>query len=151
MQRSYLFETIIASIFIFAGCNQTAIELHPVQELFSNADGTGMDSPASRGKLQAKQDIANSNLEYKVYGTPAEWAHHFYDTLETDYNVKVDHVAGCIVTEDICLYADAYNEIVESEIKRLHGDDTFDRVDAIALRKQRQEESKEAATSRGKW
>ena len=59
-------------------------------------------------------------------------------------------MAGCMVSEDISNYADAYNDIMESEIKRRHGDDIFDRVQAIAIGKQKLEESSDNAMLRSR-
>jgi len=135
---------------MFTGCNNPDIEQHPDQQQVRNGDGTGENTPSFRGKLQAKQDVADAKLEYKTYGLPTKWAHHFYQILETDYKIKVDFMAGCMVSEDISNYADAYNDIMESEIKRRHGDDIFDRVQAIAIGKQKLEESSDNAMLRSR-
>jgi hypothetical protein len=78
-----------------------------------------------RGMLMAWADHARGHYEIKTYGLPASWDGEFSRLARERYGVKVNHVAGCVVSENLVWYADGYNWVSESRLRARFGKDIF--------------------------
>lgn len=96
----------------------------------------------AEGRREAAHDIAAGDLRLRTYGIFIPGATStFEDLLAAKLGVKVDTVAGCLVTPELVARTAAYNEVVEAEIARRFGADAMDslqkeanRIDADAVR-----------------
>ena len=79
------------------------------------------------GKLDAKIDIKNGKYKFKTYGLHSEWFDLYCKILLTKYNIEVEGIAGCVVTNDIRKYVEDYNSVSMAEIKKKYGNDIFEK------------------------
>jgi hypothetical protein len=80
------------------------------------------------GAKDARADLAAGRLAICTFGLPVSWAPEYHALMMMKYGVHFRVLAGCVVTEELCRYAAAYNGVMEKEIVRRHGADVFDRA-----------------------
>ena len=78
-----------------------------------------------RGMIAAWADGSREYDEVQVYGLPFPWDGEYARLLRERYGVKVNYVAGCVVTQDLVWYVDGYNSISEPRIRKRFGKDIF--------------------------
>ena len=93
------------------------------------------ESQARRdGRAEAARDIAAGDLRLRTYGLPLPSDSTYETLLEERIGVKVDVVAGCLLTPDLVAKTSAYNAVVEAEIARRFGADVLDSLEKEAAR-----------------
>lgn len=84
------------------------------------------DASASvRGRLAARRDVGHGNVKLLTYGLPVRWMPDYSGLLEGRYGVKVQPVAGCVVTDSLVAYVDAYDRVSTAAANRKFGHDIF--------------------------
>jgi hypothetical protein len=82
-----------------------------------------------RGKAEAKRDLAQGYLIHKAGGGRIPMDYGAYcDILRARYNVRVDVIAGCVVTRKLLDYIQGYNEVSTAEIERRFGEGVLERT-----------------------
>jgi hypothetical protein len=102
---------------------------------------------ARDGAAEATRDLENKCAHYCVYGRLAdtdfmkEWSESSFDR----FGIKIDAIAGCIVSDDLVRFAKNYNRVLLNHIAKQYGETAWEdcRKDAEhriqdALRKARQ-------------
>jgi hypothetical protein len=75
-----------------------------------------------RGMLMACLDYARGRHEIKGYGHLPSWQ-RFDQIILQKYGVRVDHVATCLVSQDVEWYANGYNSVATELLKNKFGKD----------------------------
>lgn len=88
--------------------------------------------PYERGKQDALAAIERDELEIETFGHPARCRSAYAQILADTYKVRLREVAGCIVDSTILEHARGYNEVMQAEIERRYGADTFKKAAAAA-------------------
>lgn len=91
-----------------------------------------------KGKKDALRDIQAENLKVKTFGTIVTWFQEWRKILLNEYNVEIEVVSGCVVSDETVEYVNGYNKISEAEIKKKFGEDIFEKTldEAEAIWKQ---------------
>jgi hypothetical protein len=89
-----------------------------------------------RGRLAAHVDMRQGRYQILGYGLPSPWRPKYVRCLRERYKIDFHPVAGCIVSESLVSYVNAYDSVLEESTRRKFGHDVI------------QECSDEAAT---KW
>lgn len=93
---------------------------------FSIAEMVAWDCSARvRGKLVARFDLARGHYEVLTLGLPAPWRPEAARLLRERYKIEMRVVAGCMVSESLLAYVDAYNKVSMSAAKLKFGHDVF--------------------------
>jgi hypothetical protein len=80
------------------------------------------------GAADAKQDLKAGRLTVLTFGLQASWSREYRDILQRVYGIELRAVAGCVVSESLVQYVNAYNEVMDPAIAARHGKDLFERV-----------------------
>jgi hypothetical protein len=95
-----------------------------------------------RGRLAAYRDIRQGRYEVLGYGLPTAWRPEYARCLRERYNINFRPVAGCVVSESLVSYVDAYRSVVDDAVRRKYGRDVFrECADDAATRWKAQRES----------
>jgi hypothetical protein len=78
-----------------------------------------------RGRLDAHNDVRRGRHEVLVYGLPTVWHPEYARCLRERYKIEFRPVAGCIVSESLVSYANAYDSVLEEVTRREFGRDVF--------------------------
>lgn len=76
-----------------------------------------------RGAAAAWVDASRGHYEVKVYGLPNPWDWRAAALARERHGVEVNAVAGCVVTESLVSYVDAYNSVSVPRIRARFGRD----------------------------
>ena len=82
-------------------------------------------SAAARGKIDAYMDLAFGHYKVMGYGLPGPEREGYVSLLHARYGIEFEKLADCIVSESLVNYANAYNAVSTSAIKKKFGDDTL--------------------------
>jgi hypothetical protein len=69
------------------------------------------------------------------YGLPSPWRPAYARCLQERYNVRFRAVAGCIVSESLVSYVNAYDSVLEEATRRKFGRDVSQECEDQALTK----------------
>jgi hypothetical protein len=78
-----------------------------------------------RGAVMAYADRARGHREVKVYGYPPRERAEYARLLRERYGVKLNAVAGCVVTEELTWYVRGYNAVSSRRLNEEYGRDIF--------------------------
>lgn len=78
-----------------------------------------------RGRLAAYRDVRQGRYEVLGYGMPTPWRPEYARCLRERYNISFHPVAGCIVSESLVSYVNAYHSVVDEAVRRKFGRDVF--------------------------
>ncbi|MGP8252161.1 MAG: hypothetical protein ACLQHF_09010 [Terracidiphilus sp.] len=84
--------------------------------------------PATRGRLDARIDLAHGRYEILGYGLPPLGMDRYISLLRQRYGVDYRVVAGCTVSKETLDYVEAYDSVSGSAINRKFGHDIFKEV-----------------------
>jgi hypothetical protein len=80
------------------------------------------------GAAEALRDIASGALSLKTFGYPAPARFEYGKLLEAELGVKLDAVAGCVVTEALIDFVREYNAVMEDHLEAKHGADVLEKL-----------------------
>jgi len=80
---------------------------------------------ALRGRVAAQVDIRRSQYQLLGYGLPSPSRPEYVRCLRERYNIRFRAVAGCIVSESLVSYVDAYDSAMVEAVNRTAGHDVF--------------------------
>ena len=80
---------------------------------------------ALRGRLAAVMDIRSGQYQLLGYGLPRPSRPEYARCLRERYNIKFRAGAGCIVSESLVSYVDAYDSAMVESVNRRVGHDVF--------------------------
>ena len=78
-----------------------------------------------RGYLTAEFDLQRGQYAVLAYGLPPFWQREYARLLHERYGVQYRPVAGCLVSQDLVWYVDAYNHVSTAAAGRRFGHDIF--------------------------
>lgn len=78
-----------------------------------------------RGKQDATRLIAGGSLSLEIFGYPGPCRDAYARALHADYDIGLVVVADCVVDAATLAHATGYNEVMEAEIARRHGEDAL--------------------------
>jgi hypothetical protein len=78
-----------------------------------------------RGCLDARRDIRQGRYLVLGYGLPTPWRPEYARCLRERYNISFRPVAGCVVSESLISYVDAYHSVVDEAVRRKFGRNVF--------------------------
>ena len=93
-------------------------------------EGISEQHGRSQGIADANRDIEAGELGLKGSGKPMYWCREYRNLLSTQYNIKYEHVAGCISTSYQHGYIFSYNETMQPHLAQREID--LDQIAAIA-------------------
>jgi LysM repeat protein len=96
----------------------------------------------ARGQAEARRDLTNAVFTLKTAGLPGPTRHYYEGRLLDRCGVKLEPLAGCLVTEGLMKYMAGYNEIARQRLEQKFGTNIFSELEAEAA------ESYQKATSR---
>jgi hypothetical protein len=82
-------------------------------------------SASIRGGLAARIDVHRGRYQLLGYGLPSPSRPEYASCLRQRYSVGFRPVAGCMVTESLVSYVDAYDSVVVEATNRRLGHDVF--------------------------
>jgi hypothetical protein len=82
--------------------------------------------PAStRGERAARRDIAGGHYVLLGYGLPTVYQAEYTRLLRERYGIEYRAAAGCVVSESLISYVNAYDVVVVAAANRKFGHDVF--------------------------
>jgi hypothetical protein len=78
-----------------------------------------------RGMAMAYLDHARGHYEVQACGLPPPWCGEYDRVLEEKYGVKVNVVAGCVVSPWLDAYVSGYNEVSCRRLNERYRHDIF--------------------------
>jgi len=78
-----------------------------------------------RGGAVALIHQATKHYTVTTYGLASPWRLEYQDLLNTRYGVKLEVLAGCVVTEQLTEYVEGYNSISTAYMNKRFGHDIF--------------------------
>ena len=88
----------------------------------------GCNSPAANGEAEAERDIAAGTLKIRTYGLPAPWCPKAGKLLQDRLGVRLEAVAGCVVTDELTENVRGYNSRMKREIAARFGPNAVDDI-----------------------
>jgi hypothetical protein len=88
-----------------------------------------------RGGLAARFDVKRGQYQLLGYGLPARERPAFARCLQERYAIEFLPVAGCMVSESLVSYVNAYNSVIEKDARHRLGHDVFQECANEALSK----------------
>ena len=82
-------------------------------------------SASARGHFAARIDVHRGRYQLLGYGLPTPSRPEYASCLCHRYNVGFRPVAGCLVSESLVSYVDAYDSVVVEATNRRLGHDVF--------------------------
>jgi hypothetical protein len=98
-----------------------------IDAIFSGKTFLGRD-----GRKEAQSDIGGGAAKFFLYGKTRSDIAYFSTILKERFGVMVDPLAGCIVSEPLVAFADAYNAEVRQFIAGKFGPTALDEADREA-------------------
>src|SRR5581483_12227336 len=80
-------------------------------------------SVSARGYFGARFDVARGHYEVQSMGLRFAWSSNYAHLLRERYGIEDRVVAGCVVSESLRSYVNAYNEVTWAAAKRKFGRD----------------------------
>ena len=80
---------------------------------------------ALRGRVAAQVDIRRGQYQLLGYGLPSPSRPEYVRCLRERYNIRFRAVAGCIVSESLVSYVDAYDSAMVEAVNRTVEHDVF--------------------------
>ena len=95
---------------------------------------------ADAGRREARRDLDRGHRELRVYGVMWPQDHEYALLLRESADTRFNRIAGCAIIAEARERADGYNEVMETDIERVHGKGYLDRLmeQARARHSQRQ-------------
>jgi hypothetical protein len=78
-----------------------------------------------RGRLAAHVDMQRGRYEVLGYGLPSPSRPEYARCLRERYKIEFRPVAGCIVSESLVSYVNAYDSVLEEATRRKFGRDVL--------------------------
>ena len=78
-----------------------------------------------RGRLAAHVDLQRGRYQVLGYGLPSPSRPEYARCLRERYKIEFRPVAGCIVSESLVSYVNAYDSVLEEATRRKFGRDVF--------------------------
>jgi hypothetical protein len=114
--------------------------------LFLLWDATGYRPiPATRGRMDARNDLADGRYKILGYGLPPLGMDKYILFLHQRYGVDYRAVAGCTASKSTIDYADAYDSVSAPAINRKFEHDIFKEVASESFELQKSASVKESA------
>jgi hypothetical protein len=85
----------------------------------------------AEGRQEAERDIAVGQMKFQIYGYMAGFSERdkaFTRLMRDRFDVSVEAVAQCIVTDEIVEHAKGYNGRIEEEVNSKFGPGALDRT-----------------------
>jgi hypothetical protein len=101
-----------------------------------------------RGMLMAYIDHARGHREVKTLGHPPPWEGQYARLLNERYGVKLNRVAGCVVTPWLAWYVKGYNAASRGLLQGEYGPGLFEECARLAEQQFEAEELWEAEQRR---
>jgi hypothetical protein len=98
-----------------------------------------------RGRLAADVDMRQGRYQVMGYGLPSPWRPEYVRCLRERYKIDFHPVAGCIVSESLVSYVNAYDSVLEESTRRKFGHDVIQECSDEAATKWKEQR---AATAR---
>ncbi len=76
-----------------------------------------------RGATEARFDRLTGRYRIQDYGGLEPWHESYVQTMQQEFGVKVDTVAGCIVSGWFIRYVRSYNDVMEAALVKKYGRD----------------------------
>ena len=89
------------------------------------------------GAAAAEADITSGQLVLRRYGFPSPWQNTYKTLLAERHGVRLDDMAGCVVTAELIDDVREYNRRMEAEIASRFGAEALRDVQAEAKRRWR--------------
>jgi hypothetical protein len=86
------------------------------------------------GKKEAEADLSRSAPKLYLYGKTGADLDERSAVFKQRFGVELVSLAGCIVSEALVTFADAYNEVIEAHIAKKFGASAFEDADREAMR-----------------
>jgi len=82
------------------------------------------------GKREAEAELSQGHLRYQIYGLGETWdgPDLYAEHLRNDYGIELVHVAGCVVTEELELHTQGYDDTMLTAIETRYGKNLLKRV-----------------------
>lgn len=90
--------------------------------------------PVRQGQEDAWRDLGNGKLNLRAVGEQEPWVFTSWRILHERYGIGIDRWTGQPPSREQEVAAHAYDQIMEAEIRRRFGADTFERTNAEAKR-----------------
>lgn len=74
-----------------------------------------------RGKAAAEINVRSGKFTILTYGLRSRGFPRFQRTLQERYGIEVKPVAGCVVSEDLVEFANAFNDVTIEAARRKYG------------------------------
>lgn len=81
-----------------------------------------------RGKAAAEINVRGGKLTILTYGMPSKGYRRYWQLLHERYGIEVKPVAGCVVSEDLMDFANAFNDVTIEAARRKYGRDVVAEV-----------------------
>jgi hypothetical protein len=82
------------------------------------------------GKREAETDLSQGRLRYQIYGMTEVWEgpNLYAEHLRNDYGIELVRVAGCVVTNELIVHTQGYDDTMRAAIETRYGKDLLQRV-----------------------
>jgi hypothetical protein len=110
---------------------------------------TGKAFVGRDGKKEAATDISRGKPKLYLYGTTAADVRERAVVLKERFGVESEPLAGCIVSQPLVAFVNAYNTANRSYVADRFGPTAFDAADRDAMRLWEAKKKKEATHSAG--
>jgi hypothetical protein len=87
------------------------------------------------GKKEAEADISSGKPKLFLYGKARADFDERTAIFKERFGVELDPLAGCIVSDPLVSFADAYNAVIQNHIAAMFGATAFEDADREALRR----------------
>ena len=82
-------------------------------------------SASVRGRIAAHVDVARGHYRTLGYGLPVSWLPEYARLLRGRYGIEYRAVAGCIVSQSLIAYVEAYDAVSSAAAKNRFRHDVF--------------------------
>ena len=96
---------------------------------------------AMRGRLAAHVDMQQGRYQLLGNGLPSPWRPEYVRCLRERYKVEFHPLAGCIVSESLVSYVNAYDSVLEESTRRTFGRDIIQECSDEAAAKWKEQRS----------
>jgi hypothetical protein len=81
-----------------------------------------------QGIADATKDIQQGKVVIKTYGLLASWHPGWRELLKSKFEIEVDIVSGCVVSEELVDYVAGYNGVTKEHIKKRFGEKALENL-----------------------